>query len=261
VNVQIRVGLNSGEVVVRAIGSDLHMDYTAVGQTTHLAARMEQTANPGTVLLTADTLRLAEGRVEVASLGLVQVKGLSVPVDVYELLGAGAARTRFEAAASGRRLSEFVGRDAELGALDRALVSASRGRGQVVAVVGEAGVGKSRLFYELIHSPAARGWRVRETRAVSHGAATTFLPLVALLKTYFEINDADSGATIAARVDRALGVLDPELSSCRAPVLSLLEVPIGDAQAGFLPRSQRGFLSTLRSCSCGWLRAFAKESQ
>src|SRR5213593_2575839 len=110
--VRIRVGINSGEVVVRAIGSDLHMDYTAVGQTTHLAARMEQMAAPGSIRLTAETLHLAEGFVQVTPLGPVPIKGLGEPVEVFELVGAGAARTRLEAAAR-RGLTRFVGRSAE----------------------------------------------------------------------------------------------------------------------------------------------------
>ena len=118
--IQIRVGLNSGEVVVRAIGSDLHMDYTAVGQTTHLAARMEQLAGPGTVLLAPATLHLAENYVQVTSRGSVAVKGLSEPIEVYELVGAGAVRSRFHAAAV-RGLTRFVGRDSELEQLRQAL--------------------------------------------------------------------------------------------------------------------------------------------
>ena len=119
VNVQIRVGLNSGEVVVRAIGSDLHMDYTAVGQTTHLAARMEQFARAGSILLTPSTLELVDGYVAVAALGPVLVKGLAAAVEVYEVTGAGPARTRLQAAAW-RGLTRFVGRDAELEQLRRA---------------------------------------------------------------------------------------------------------------------------------------------
>ena len=144
VEVQIRVGLNSGEVVVRAVGSDLRMDYTAVGQTTHLAARMEQLAPPGTVRLTAETMRLAEGYVEVRSLGPIPVKGLADPIEIFELTGAGQARTRLQAAAL-RGLTRFVGRDAEVEHLRRVLGQAGAGRGQVVAIVGEAGV-------------ASRGW-------------------------------------------------------------------------------------------------------
>src|SRR5262245_61112332 len=124
IEVQIRVGLHSGEVVVRAIASDLHMDYTAVGQTTHLAARMEQLAAPGSIRLTAGTLRLAEGFVQVTPLGPVPIKGLGEPVEVFELVGAGAARTRLEAAAR-RGLTRFVGRDAELEQLRDALARAN----------------------------------------------------------------------------------------------------------------------------------------
>src|SRR5438309_8133807 len=138
--VKIRVGLNSGEVVVRAIGSDLHMDYTAVGQTTHLAARMEQIADPGAIVITPDTLALAEGYVQVTPLGPVPIKGLGEPVEVFELVGAGAARTRFEAAAR-RGLTRFVGRNAELEQLRDALARANLAHGQVVRVVGAPSVG------------------------------------------------------------------------------------------------------------------------
>jgi hypothetical protein len=144
VTVQIRVGLNSGEVVVRAIGNDLHMDYTAVGETTHLAARMEQAARPGTVLIAPATLDLVEGFLAVKSLGPVPVKGRSEPVEVYELSGIGPARTRLQAAAR-RGLTRFVGRGAEIEVLRRSLEQAGAGHGQAVAIVGDAGVGKSRL--------------------------------------------------------------------------------------------------------------------
>src|SRR5512139_460286 len=123
---QIRVGVNSGEVVVRAIGSDLHMDYTAVGQTTHLAARLEQMAMPGSILLSAETLRLAEGYVAVTPLGPRPIKGLETHVDVYELVGAGPARSRLQAAAT-RGFTPFVGRDLELEQLRRALDQARTG--------------------------------------------------------------------------------------------------------------------------------------
>src|SRR5207244_8052928 len=157
VEVQIRVGLNSGEVVVRAIGNDLHMDYSAIGQTTHLAARMEQLATPGSIRLTAETLRLAEGLIQVTALGPVPVKGLADPVEVFELVGASALRRRLQVAAA-RGLTRFVGRQSELEALHQALARAGAGHGQVVAAIGEAGVGKSRLVYELVHSHRIQGW-------------------------------------------------------------------------------------------------------
>src|SRR2546428_8064638 len=162
VNVQIRVGLNSGEVVVRSIGSDLHMDYTAVRQTTHLAARMEQMATPGSVLTTLDTLRLAEGYVETRPLGPMSVKGLDAPLEVFEVMGAGAARSRLQASAR-RGLSRFVGRATELEQLREALGRAEGGRGQVIAVEGEPGVGKSRLVHELTQAVPRPPWRVLES--------------------------------------------------------------------------------------------------
>src|SRR3989449_10384476 len=162
VEVQIRVGLNSGEVVVRAIGSDLRMDYSAVGQTTHLAARMEQLATPGSILVTEAFTRLTESSLHFKPMGLTPVKGMPEPVDVFELSGAEPTRTRFQAASS-RGLSRFVGREGELKLLYDALNRAEARAGQVVAVVGEPGVGKSRLFHELVRSSHMRGWLVLET--------------------------------------------------------------------------------------------------
>jgi class 3 adenylate cyclase len=159
--VQMRVGLNSGEVVVRTIGNDLHMDYSAVGQTTHLAARMEQLATPGSILLTAATLRLVEGFVRAHALGPVPIKGMAEPVEVFELHGAATWRGRLQAAAA-RGLTRFVGRQTELEVLHQALTQAVASQGQVVAVVGEAGVGKSRLLYEFLLSHHTQGgwyWR------------------------------------------------------------------------------------------------------
>src|SRR5262247_3226820 len=173
----IRVGLNSGEVVARSVGSDLRMDYTAVGQTTHLAARMEQAALPGTIVIAADTLRLAEGYIHVTPLGPMSVKGLAAPVDVYEVTGAGPVRTRLQAAAQ-RGLTRFVGRDAELEQLRRAQQLTSTGHGQVAAIVGEAGVGKSRLVYEFTHSHRMQGWLILESASASYGRATGYLPVI-----------------------------------------------------------------------------------
>jgi class 3 adenylate cyclase len=159
--IQMRVSLHTGEVVVRSIGSDLHMDYTAVGQTVHLAARMEQMAMPGSILITADVLRLAESYVQAAPLGPVRVKGLTEPVDAFELMGAGPVRTRLQALVA-RGLTRFVGRQHELDTLRQALARAQGGQGQVVALVGEPGVGKSRLFYEFTRSHRTQGWLLLE---------------------------------------------------------------------------------------------------
>jgi class 3 adenylate cyclase/tetratricopeptide (TPR) repeat protein len=238
VNVQIRVGLNSGEVVVRAIGSDLRMDYTAVGQTTHLAARMEQFASPGSILLTPATLSLVEGYVAVKSLGPVPVKGLAAAVEVFEVTGAGPARTRLQAAAR-RGLTRFVGRDAELEQLRRAQQLADNGHGQVAAIVAEAGVGKSRLVYEFTHSHHLQNWLVLEGASASYGKATSYLPVIDLLKGYFKIQDRDDLREIREKVTGKLLALDESLKPTLPALLALLDVPVDDAAWQALDPGQR----------------------
>ena len=196
-DVQIRIGLNSGEVVVRSIGSDLHMDYTAVGQTTHLAARMEQLARPGVTLMTEMTLRAVEGYVQVRSLGPTPIKGLTEAVPIYELIAAGAARTRLQASLA-RGLTRFVGRDAEVDQLREALEQAAGGRGQIVAVVGEPGVGKSRLFYEFMHSHRTQGWLVLEAGSVSYDGEGRNSPYTAALVKHL----AEPGLDIRLALDQ-----------------------------------------------------------
>ncbi|HEY7494880.1 MAG TPA: adenylate/guanylate cyclase domain-containing protein, partial [Candidatus Tectomicrobia bacterium] len=218
---RMRVGLNSGEVVVRAIGNDLHMDYSAVGETTHLAARMEQLATPGSSRLTAATLRLVEGLVQVTALGPVPVKGLEEPVEVFELVGASATRQRLQAAARG--LTPFVGRQPELTALQQLLAQASTGHGQIVALVGEAGVGKSRLVYEYVHSHRTQGWRVLEAASVSYGKATPYFPVLDLLKRYTQVDDHDDARTIRAKVTGHVLTLDATLQETLPALLALLE--------------------------------------
>ena len=221
-SVQVRVGANSGEVVVRSIGNDLHMDYSAVGQTTHLASRMEQIAAPGSILITADTLRLAEGYVQVRALGGVAVKGLGAPVEVYEVIGAGPVRSRLQAAAA-RGLTRFVGRAAEMATLRETLEGASAGQMQVVAVVGEAGVGKSRLLHEFIHSSHTRGWLVLESNSVSYGKATPYLPVIDFLKHYFKIEVNDDTRAIREKVTGKVLMLDDSPQEAISPVFDLLE--------------------------------------
>jgi len=238
VPVQIRVGLNSGEVVVRAIGSDLHMDYTAVGQTTHLAARMEQMATPGTILLAPGTLQLAEGYVQVAARGPVAVKGLADPVEVYALTGGSASRTRLHAAAA-RGLTRFVGRDAEIEQLRRALALAHDGHGQLAAIVGEPGVGKSRLVYEFTHSHRTQDWLILEASSVSYGKATSYLPVIDLLKAYFKVHDREADREIREKVTGKLLTLDRALEPTLPALLALLDVPVEDAPWQALDPPQR----------------------
>ena len=278
---RIRVGLNAGEVVVRAIGNDLHMDYSAVGQTVHLAARMEQLAPPGSILLTAATLRLVEGLVRVNALGPLPVKGLSEPVEVFELIGTSAIRRRLQAAAT-RGLTRFVGRQTELAALHQALERAGAGHGQAAAVVGEAGVGKSRLVYEFIHAHHTRNWLVLECASVSYGKATAYFPVVDLLKRYVHVDDGDDTRTIRAKVTGQVLTLDAALQEtipalltlwmpCQRPPFLTLEPPqrrqrtldalkLHCARARYSPcswcvRICTGLMPRRRRCSTAWSRA------
>jgi class 3 adenylate cyclase/tetratricopeptide (TPR) repeat protein len=235
---QARVGLNSGEVVVRAISNDLHVDYSAVGQTTHLAARMEQLATPGSIRLTAATLRLAEGLVQVNALGQFPVKGLPEPVEVFELIGASAVRRRLQATAT-RGLTRFVGRDTEIEALQQALARAWAGQGQVVACVGEAGVGKSRLVYEVVHSHRTRDWLVLESASVSYGKATPYFPVIDLLKRYAQVEDHDDLRTVRARVTGQVLTLDERLQDALPALLALLEALPDDSPFRQLDPPQR----------------------
>jgi class 3 adenylate cyclase/tetratricopeptide (TPR) repeat protein len=236
--IQIRVGLNSGEVVVRAIGSDLRLDYTAVGQTTHLAARMEQMAMPGSILVSTDLLRLAEDYVQVKPLGPRAVKGLEAPVQVYEILGAGTVRSRLKAAAA-RGFTRFVGRDSEMGQLRQALIQADAGHGQVVAVIGEAGVGKSRLYWEFVHSHRTQSWLVVESGSVSFGKASAYLPVSDLLRAYFQIESRDAPRTVREKVTGKLLSLDRALEPALPSLLGLLDLPVEDSEWQRLEPSER----------------------
>src|SRR5262245_20417490 len=238
VTLHIRVGVNSGAVVVRSIGSDLHMDYTAVGQTTHLAARLEQMTMPGSILMSPETLNLAEGYVVVNPLGERPIKGLATPIEVFEVVGAGTVRSRLQAAAA-RGLTRFVGRVAELEELRRAQESAGAGHGQVVAIVGDPGVGKSRLFWEFTHSHRTQGWLIVEGSSVSYEHATAFLPLIDLLRHYFEIETRDEARKIREKVIGKLFSLDRMLEPCLPALLWLLDVSVEDLQWQQLAPSQR----------------------
>jgi class 3 adenylate cyclase/predicted ATPase len=196
---QIRVGIHTGEVVVRSIRTDdLHTDYDPVGHTIHIASRMEGIAVPSSILVSESTHKLAAGYFEFKALGATQVKGIPEPLVVYEVLGPGALRTRLQLSAH-RGLARFVGRQTELDHLHAALEQVKEGRGQVVAVAGEAGVGKSRLFHEF-KERSRHGCLVLETFSVSHGKAFAYLPLIELLKNYFQITAQDDDRQCRERV-------------------------------------------------------------
>ena len=238
VPVMIRVGLNSGEVIVRSISTDLRMDYTAVGQTTHLAARMEQMAMPGSILVTPTVAALAKGFVELRPLGPVQIKGVPQPISVHELRAAVGVRTRLQARAE-RDLTRFVGRRTELQLLEEARERTVAGRGQIVGLVGEPGVGKSRLVWELVRSRPFRDWRILESGAISYGKATPYLPIVAMLRRYFDIEPGDDPPRVREKVSAKVTGLDRTLASALPPILSLFDVPVDDPEWVTIDAGQR----------------------
>jgi class 3 adenylate cyclase/tetratricopeptide (TPR) repeat protein len=245
--VRMRVGLNSGEVVVRSIGGDLHMDYTAVGQTTHLAARMEQMAAPGSILITPSTLRLAEAAITVRPLGRRVVKGLEGTVKIYELTGAVPKRSILKTTV-GQRRSRFVGRQEELDRFGQILSHAEQGHGQVAAVSGEPGVGKSRLVYEFIHStPQTRDWQVLECRSFSYEVNTPWAPVVELLRRYVELDGREGPKEITEKVSSKVSALDQNLGEVIAPIGALLNgLPEHDAWYGLdAPERRRRVLDAL----------------
>ncbi len=221
-----------GRVTYRALKLQFRLDDD------HLAARMEQLARPGTTLLTSETLRLVEGYVEVNTLGPVPVKGLPEPIEVYELRRAGPTQSRLQASVA-RGLTRFVGREGELDQLHQALGRASSGHGQVVAIVGEPGVGKSRLVWEVTHSHRVDGWQVLQAGSVSYGKATSYLPVIDLLKRYCAIDDRDGPRAVREKLTGKLVTLDRAQEGSLPALLSLLDVPIEDPQWATLDPAQR----------------------
>ncbi len=208
-NFSVRMGLNSGEVVVGKIGDDLRMDYTAQGRTVGLAARMEQLAAADRIYLTEHTAELVSGYMRLADLGPFEIKGAREPLRVFELQGVGPMRTRLDVARA-RGFSRFVGREAESAALDEALGKMLSGSAQVVAVAGEAGVGKSRLCYEFADRARARDIAVYEAHCVAHGKMVPFLPVLELYRGYFGITERDDDAEARKKIAGTLVLLDTE---------------------------------------------------
>ncbi len=221
VNLEIRVGINTGEVVLRSIRKDdLHTDYVPIGHSTGLAARMETLATPGSIVVTEHTERLTEGYFEFRALGPTRVKGASEPLNVYQLIGTGPLRTKLEMAAR-RGLTRFVGRQAEMAQLERALGLARSGRGQIVGVMGEPGVGKSRLLHEF--KLAARSDSLLlEGFAVSHGKANPYQPLIEMLKTYFGLGGGDEEGRRREKIAAKAAALDRSLEDAVPHVFSLM---------------------------------------
>jgi class 3 adenylate cyclase len=216
-NFSVRMGINSGEVVVGKIGDDLRMDYTAQGHSVGLAQRMEQLAAQGKALLTEHTAKLVEGYFALRDLGATQLKGASEPLHVFELEGIGTARTRLDVSRA-RGLSRFVGRADEMHQVEAALERALAGQGQVIGIVAEPGTGKSRLCYELAERCRARGITTRTAIGVPHGKSVPYLPVIELLRDIYELDERESPRAQRNKVAGAVLLLDRELE----PALPLL---------------------------------------
>jgi class 3 adenylate cyclase/predicted ATPase len=223
VNVQIRVGINTGEVVVRSIRKDdLHTDYVPIGHSTNIASRMENLATPGTIVVSEHTHKLTDGYFEFKSLGAAQVKGVTDPLKIYEVSGIGPLRTRLQVAAR-RGLARFIGRQRELETLQNALAQTCAGHGQIVGVMGEPGVGKSRLFHEFKVLSQA-GCFILETFSVSHGKAYPYLPLIDLLKNYFQLTPQDDERARREKLTGKVLTLDRSLEEILPYLFYLLGI-------------------------------------
>jgi class 3 adenylate cyclase len=227
-DIAIRVGLHAGEVLVRAIHNDLSFDYDAIGPTVHLAARMEQLAAPNAIYCTASVMRLTEGFVDALPLGQVSVKGIRQPIDLFQITGHTSARTRWEVTAA-RGLTPFVGRKNEFAGLQRALDLAAAGHGQLVAVKGQPGTGKSRLVHEFLQSPQLSDWPVLQTAAAAYRRGTPYLAISNLLRSWCEIPEQAPPAEARRRLHDALAALPVGTSTYIPALQSLLELPVEDA--------------------------------
>jgi len=223
---EARIGVNTGEVVVRTIDAGERTEYTPIGHTANLASRLQTVGPIGSISVSEDTRKLVEGYFELRALGPIAIKGISEPINVFEVIGLGALRSHFELAAR-RGLTRFVGRDGELGQMDRALERAMGRHGQIVAVVAEAGTGKSRLFYEFKATIPAE-CKVLEAYSVSHGKASAWLPVLELLRKYFGFGSTDDAATRRQKVTAVLKALDPSLTDALPYLFGLLGIVEGD---------------------------------
>ena len=221
--IQIRCGINTGEVVVRPIRTgETQIEYTPIGHTVNLASRLQTLANAGSTIISDSTRKLVEGYFSLRPLGATQLRGISDPIKLYEVTGLGPLRTRLEKSV-GRGLSKFVGRIKEKETFRRAANLAKSGSGQIVAIVADPGVGKSRLIFEF-KSECRAGWNVLEAYSVSHGQGSSYLPVIELLHNYFEFGSEDDAASrrgkVYAKLQSFNGALDNELPY----LLSLLEI-------------------------------------
>jgi class 3 adenylate cyclase/tetratricopeptide (TPR) repeat protein len=224
---QMRMGLNSGHVVVGSIGDDLRMDYTAVGDTTNLASRMESMATPGTILVSKDTYKMAKDFLEFDPLGKIRVKGKEEAQDVYVLIKASEVETRIEAGVA-KGLTKFVGRQKEIEALKEAFEKARSGSGKVVGIVGEAGVGKSRLLFELRSTLPKHQYKYLEGRCLHYGGSMAYFPILDILRIYFGIKEGDRETIMKKKMDETVIQLDAKFRTALPPFQELLSLKVED---------------------------------
>lgn len=237
-NFGVRIGLNSGDVVVGKIGDDLRMDYTAQGHTVGLAQRIEQLAAADRVYMSEHTKILVDGYFELRDLGTSKLRGAKQPVGIFELEGLGAARTRLDLSRV-RGLTRFVGRNDEMNILTTALSRARNGHGQVVGVVGEAGLGKSRLCHEFVEQCRAQGIAIFEGHCPAHGKNIPYLPILELYRSFFGITTPDSPAQARNKIAGALLLLDKRLVDSLAVLFEFMGVSDPDKPAPDLPADTR----------------------
>ncbi len=238
VEFKMRVGLNSGPVIIGSVGNDLRMDYTAIGDTTNLASRMEGMASPGTILVSADTHRMARDFFRFEPLGKVSVKGKEEPLEAYELIEAGEVETRIEAAVA-KGLTRFVGRKKEIAALKGAFEKAQSGSGQVVGIVGEAGVGKSRLFLEMRGMLPKKEYTYLQGRCLHYGGSMAYLPILDILRAYFDIEEGDREFVIKKKTEQKTAQLDETLKDVLPPLHDILSLKVDDEEYLKLEPQQR----------------------
>jgi len=227
INLQVRVGVNTGEMVVRSIQTgEGHTEYTPIGHSTGLAARLQTLANPGAVVVSESVRRLAEGYFQLKPLGPARIRGVNEPVEIFEVTGLGPLRTRLQVA-SRRGLTKFVGREREMEALGDAGGRAKAGHGQIVAAMAEAGTGKSRLLFEF-KAKNQSGWMVLEAFSVSHGKASAYLPVIDLLHGYFGIDADDDSRKRREKVAGKVAILDRSLEDTLPYLFGLLGIVEGE---------------------------------
>ena len=253
--IRVRIGINSGEVLVRSIAGDLHMDYSAIGETTHLAAKVEQMAEPGAICVTSHVMRLVEGYIRARALPPRTVKGLPGPLELFQVTGPGPLRTRFQVATR-RGLSRFVGRQAETGALERAAALARGSKGAVIAVSGQPGVGKSRLIWEFTQSRRRSGWTVLKANTTAYGEGSAYRLVVDLLARHLRIATGEDRSRIGEKIRARLAALDETLLVHEGPIRALFDVPTGDPRWEALDPPQRHRRTLDAACAL-----FVRESR